>query len=250
MELDDNLLQRYNRHIMMHQVDFEGQQKLADSRALILGAGGLGSPVAMYLASSGVGHIVICDFDTVEVSNLQRQLLHTDADIGKAKVESAKETLQALNPYIEVTIFNQRLEGDDLRKQVELADVVIDTTDNFASRFALNRMCVETKTPLVSGSVIRMEGQMTVFRPDLNDSPCYHCLYKESDELGETCTQNGVLAPAVGIIGSIQATEALKVLMGIGTDLSGRLLVMDAFTMEFRMMKLKKDPQCPVCSSC
>ena len=246
--MDDDQLNRYNRHIMMHQVDFEGQQKLLDSRALILGAGGLGSPVAMYLASSGVGHLVISDFDTVEVSNLQRQILHTDDDIGKPKVESAKETLQALNPHIKITIHNKKLEGDELRSEVEAADVVLDTTDNFESRFALNRMCVETRTPLVSGSVIRMEGQMTVFRADKDDSPCYHCLYKEGGELGETCTQNGVLAPAVGIIGSIQATEALKVLMDIGDDLSGRLLVMDAFTMDWRTMKLKKDPDCPVCS--
>ncbi|MDH5694661.1 MAG: molybdopterin-synthase adenylyltransferase MoeB [Gammaproteobacteria bacterium] len=245
--MDDAQLKRYNRHIMMPQVDFEGQQKLLNSRVLILGAGGLGSPVAMYLASSGVGHLVISDFDTVEISNLQRQILHGTNDVGKLKVESAKETLNSLNPDVEVTIIKTRLEDDELREQVRLADLVIDTTDNFMSRFALNRMSVEEKKPLVSGSVIRMEGQVTVFRNDLDDSPCYHCLYKEGEELGETCTQNGVLAPAVGIIGCIQATEALKVLMGVGKELKGRFMVMDAYTMEWRVMKLNKDPKCKVC---
>ena len=245
--MDDNQLTRYNRHIMLPQIDYDGQQKLLDSRVLILGAGGLGSPVAMYLASSGVGHLVISDFDTVEISNLQRQILHSTQDVGKLKVESAKETLNTLNPDVEITVIKTRLEDDDLREQVRLADLVIDTTDNFTSRFALNRMCVAEKTPLVSGSVIRMEGQITVFRPDVDDSPCYHCLYKEADDLVETCSQNGVLAPAVGIIGTIQATEALKVLMGVGKDLNGRLIMMDAYTMDFRVMKLRKDPQCKVC---
>ncbi|MDH5300677.1 MAG: molybdopterin-synthase adenylyltransferase MoeB [Gammaproteobacteria bacterium] len=246
--MNDEQLKRYNRHIMLPQVDYDGQDKLLKSRALILGAGGLGSPVAMYLASSGVGHLVISDFDTVEISNLQRQILHTDADIGKLKVDSAKETLQALNPEIQITTISKRLEDDALREQVHLADVIIDTTDNFTSRFALNRMCVEEKKPLVSGSVIRMEGQITVFRADKGTGPCYHCLYKEAGELGETCSLNGVLAPAVGIIGAMQATEALKVLMGIGQDLSGRLLLLDAYYMEWRTLKLPKDPNCPVCS--
>jgi len=246
--MDNEQLTRYNRHIMLPQVDYEGQQKLLDSRALILGAGGLGSPVAMYLASSGVGHIVISDFDHVEISNLQRQIMHTTADIKRPKVESAVDTLSALNPDVKITPINARLEDDALREQVKAADVVIDTTDNFTSRFELNRVCVEEKTPLVSGSVIRMEGQISVFRPDKEDGPCYHCLYRESGELGETCTQNGVLAPVVGIIGAMQATEALKVLMDVGQDLSGRLLLLDAYYMEWRTMKLPKDPDCPVCS--
>lgn len=247
--MDNNQLKRYSRHIMLPQMDYDGQQKLLDSRVLILGAGGLGSPVALYLASSGVGHLVISDFDTVEVSNLQRQIMHYTADIGRPKVESARDKLLQMNPDIKVTIINQRLEDEALRTQVRAADVVIDTTDNFTSRFALNRLCVSEKKPLVSGSVIRMEGQVTTFRADRADSPCYHCLYKEAGELGETCTQNGVLAPAVGIIGSIQATEAIKVITGMGQDLCGRLLLMDAFTMEWRSLKLKKDPKCPVCST-
>lgn len=245
--MENDLLKRYSRHIMLPQMDYDGQEKLLESRVLILGAGGLGSPVAMYLASSGVGHIVISDFDTVEESNLQRQIMHTEADVGKLKVDSAKETLTALNSHIQITAIPHRLEDEELREQVEAADLVLDTTDNFASRFALNRMCVASKTPLVSGSVIRMEGQISVFRTDVDDSPCYHCLYKEGEELGETCTQNGVLAPAVGIVGGIQAVEAIKVLAGFGDTLAGRLLLMDAFTMEWRTMKLKKDPGCPVC---
>lgn len=247
--MDNDQLKRYSRHIMMPQMDYDGQQKLLDSRVLIIGAGGLGSPVALYLASSGIGHIVISDFDTVEISNLQRQIMHGDADIGRPKVESARDKLRQLNPDITIATINKRLEDDELRSEVRAADLVIDTTDNFMSRFALNRHCVAEKKPLVSGSVIRMEGQVTTFRADRPDSPCYHCLYKEGGELGETCTQNGVLAPAVGIIGSIQATEAIKVLTGMGQDLCGRLLLMDAFTMEWRTLKLKKDPACPVCSA-
>ncbi|MDH3325655.1 MAG: ThiF family adenylyltransferase, partial [Gammaproteobacteria bacterium] len=163
--------------------------------------------------------------------------------------ESAKDTLTELNPEIKITIINKQLEEDELREEVKLADVVLETTDNFKSRFLLNRLCVQERKPLVSGSVIRFEGQLSVFRSDKDDSPCYHCLYKESDELGETCSQNGVLAPVVGIIGSIQATEAIKVLTGLGTDLSGRLVMFDALTMEWRELKLKKDPNCSVCGN-
>lgn len=245
--MNNEQLTRYSRHIMLPQLDYEGQLKLTESRALIIGAGGLGSPVAMYLASAGVGNIVIVDFDHIELSNLQRQILHGTSDIGRQKVDSAKETLQELNPEITVTTINKRLEEDELREQVKLADIVLETTDNFQSRFLLNRLCVQEKKPLVSGSVIRFEGQLSTFRSDKDDSPCYHCLYKESDELGETCSQNGVLAPVVGIIGSVQATEALKVLTDLGTDLSGRLVMFDALTMEWRELKLKKDPNCNVC---
>ena len=247
--MNNEQLTRYSRHIMLPQLDYEGQLKLTESRALIIGAGGLGSPVAMYLASSGIGHLVIVDFDHIELSNLQRQLLHGTSDIGKSKVESAKDTLTELNPEIKITIINKQLEEDELREEVKLADVVLETTDNFKSRFLLNRLCVQERKPLVSGSVIRFEGQLSVFRSDKDDSPCYHCLYKESDELGETCSQNGVLAPVVGIIGSIQATEAIKVLTGLGTDLSGRLVMFDALTMEWRELKLKKDPNCSVCGN-
>ena len=248
MEMDNELLKRYSRHIMLPQMDYEGQETLLNSKVLILGAGGLGSPVAMYLASSGVGHITIVDFDTVESSNLQRQIMHGEADVGTLKVDSAKHTLQSMNRYIEIETINRRLEEDELREQVMKADLVLDTTDNFTSRFLLNKLCVENKTPLVSGSVIRMEGQITAFDARKDDSPCYHCLYKDSGDLDETCTSNGVLAPAVGIVGGVQATEAIKILAGFGEPLIGRLLLMDALTMEWRTMKLKKDPNCPVCS--
>ena len=250
--MNNEQLTRYSRHIMLPQLDYEGQLKLTESKALIIGAGGLGSPVAMYLASSGVGHLTIVDFDHIELSNLQRQLLHGTSDVGKLKVDSAKETLTELNSEITITTIDRRLEEDELREQVKLADIMLETTDNFQSRFLLNRLCVEEKKPLVSGSVIRFEGQLSVFRSDKDDSPCYHCLYKESDEAEqshwETCASSGVLAPVVGIIGSIQATEALKVLTGIGQDLCGRVIIIDAMHMEWREMKLKKDPNCPVCS--
>lgn len=250
--MNNEQLTRYSRHIMLPQIDYEGQLKLTESRALIIGAGGLGSPVAMYLASSGVGHMTLVDFDHVERTNLQRQILHGTSDLDKAKVESAKETINELNPNVEVNPINRKLEEDELREQVKKADIVLETTDNFQSRFLLNRICVQEKKPLISGSVIRFEGQLSTFRNDLEDQPCYHCLYKETEEgeasHWETCAASGVLAPVVGIIGSMQATEALKVLMGIGQDLSGRLIIFDAMYMEWREMKLKKDPKCPVCS--
>ncbi len=245
--MDDKQLLRYSRHILLPQVGIEGQQRLLDARVFLIGLGGLGSPVAMYLAASGVGHLVIVDHDRVELSNLQRQIAHTTNAIGIDKVASAKQALQALNPDVQVTTFNKVLEADELTEQVRLADVVVDASDNFATRFALNRICVEQKKPLVSGAAIRMEGQVTTFRADQPGSPCYRCLYKDMDELAETCSETGVLAPVVGIIGSIQAAETLKVLTGVGQTLTGRLLILDAQTMEWRELRLRKDPDCPVC---
>jgi adenylyltransferase/sulfurtransferase len=245
--MNDDQLLRYSRHILLPQVGIEGQERLRAARVLIVGMGGLGSPVALYLAASGVGHLVLVDHDHVEISNLQRQIVHTSASIGLAKVASAQQTLLGINPEITITTFGQRLDVDALMEQVGLADAVVDATDNFATRFALNRVCVAQKTPLISGAAIRMEGQVAVFRPDRPDSPCYRCLYKDMDELGETCSQTGVLAPVVGIIGSIQATETLKVLLDMGETLTGRLLLLDAYTMEWRSLRLHKDPQCPVC---
>ena len=245
--MDDKQLLRYSRHILLPQVGIDGQQKLLDARVLIVGLGGLGSPVAMYLAASGVGHLVIVDHDRVELSNLQRQIAHATNAIGMDKSTSAKNTLQALNPDIRITAFNKILDADELTEQVRLADTVVDASDNFVTRFGLNRVCVEHKTPLVSGAVIRLEGQVTTFRADLPDSPCYRCLYRDMDELAETCSETGVLAPVAGIIGGIQATEVLKVLTGVGQTLSGRLLILDAQTMEWREIKLRKDPECPVC---
>ncbi|RMD70568.1 MAG: molybdopterin-synthase adenylyltransferase MoeB, partial [Gammaproteobacteria bacterium] len=195
----------------------------------------------------GVGKLAIADFDEVELSNLQRQIAHTTEDIGRPKVASARDTLLALNPHIQVTPLEGRLEGEALQAQVEKADVVVDASDNFATRFAINAACVRARTPLVSGAAIRLEGQVAVFHPEKEESPCYHCLYREGEELEETCTQSGVLAPLVGIIGSIQALEAIKVLLGMGETLAGRLLLLDALTMEWRTLRLPRDPACPTC---
>ncbi len=244
---DDELL-RYSRQILLPQVGIEGQKRLQAARALIIGLGGLGSPVAMYLAAAGVGTLAIADHDRVDLSNLQRQIVHRNADIGRPKADSARDALQALNPGTTVISLDARLDGAYLDEQVALADVVLDCSDNFATRFAVNAACVRTGTPLVSGAAIRLEGQVAVFRPDRPDSPCYRCLYKDEDELAETCTQTGVLAPLVGVIGSLQALEALKVLLDLGTTLTGRLLLFDAEHLEWRTLILRKDPACPVCA--
>jgi adenylyltransferase/sulfurtransferase len=247
--MDDPQLLRYSRQILLPQVGIEGQQKLLAARVLIIGVGGLGSPVAMYLAASGVGQLVLVDHDKVELSNLQRQIVHTTEHLGLSKVTSAQHMLAALNPEVQVTAIAAQLDPEALVEQVQAADAVVDCSDNFATRFALNRVCVANKTPLISGAAIRLEGQVAVFRPERADNPCYRCLYKDMDELGESCSQTGVLAPLVGIIGSIQATEAIKVLLDIGDTLTGRLLVLDALNMEWRSIKLRKDPDCPVCGS-
>jgi len=247
--VNDEQLRRYSRHILLSQIDFAGQEKLLRSRVLVIGVGGLGSPVVMYLASSGVGHVVISDDDQVDLTNLQRQIVHRTADVGRDKVSSARDVMLALNPGIEVSAINARLSGEALREQVRLADVVVDASDNFATRFALNEACVMEKTPLVSGSVIRMEGQVTVFRADQPGSPCYRCLYKEDGEAAETCGQGGVFAPAAGIIASIQVAETLKLLLDIGDTLAGRLMLLDALTMNWRTIRLSQDPACPVCAA-
>lgn len=246
--MNDNQLLRYSRQILLPQIGHEGQESLLGSHALIVGMGGLGSPAAMYLAAAGVGTLTIVDDDQVELSNLQRQIIHGTDDIGRPKVESARDTLLALNPEINIHTIAHRLDDGEMQRQIGEVDIVLDCSDNFATRFALNRACVATGTPLVSGAAIRMEGQIAVFAPADADSPCYHCLYKEEGELDQSCTNNGVLAPLVGIIGSMQALEAIKVLLGLGESLQGRLLILDAMTMEWRSMKLKKDPACPVCS--
>ncbi len=245
--MNDEQLLRYSRHILLPQIDAEGQLKLLNSRVLLIGLGGLGSPVAMYLTAAGIGHLVISDFDTVELTNLQRQLLHGSADIGRSKTESAADTLHGLNPGIKLTVFEQRLEGTALHEQIQLADLVIDASDNFTTRYALNEACVKAGTPLISGAAIRMEGQVTLFPNNDSDSPCYRCLYRDGEEMQESCSENGVLAPLVGVIGSLQAAEAIKTLLNIGSTLNGRLLLVDLMNMEFRTVKLRRDPQCPVC---
>jgi len=245
--MDDKQLLRYSRQIMLPQIDISGQEKLLASRVLIIGLGGLGSPVAMYLASAGVGHLVLVDDDMVELSNLQRQIIHSVQDIGLTKVASAKQTIQDLNADINVTGYEKRLDDKELEKEVAAADIVIDGTDNFSSRFSINMHCLKNKTPLISGAAIRMEGQVSVFNKTPS-SPCYRCLYKDEGELDASCSNNGVLSPVVGIIGSIQANEAIKVLLDIGETLDGKLLMFDALQMEWRTLKLKKDPHCPLCS--
>lgn len=247
--MQDSQLLRYSRQIMLPELDIDGQERLSRARVLIVGMGGLGSPAAMYLAAAGVGRLVIVDHDRVDLSNLQRQIVHATADLGRPKVESARDTLLAINPDIQVQAVDRALEGDELREQVRAADVVVDASDNLATRFALNLACVRTATPLVSGAAIRMEGKVLVWRPDVPDAPCYRCLYRGETELEETCTRSGVLAPVVGIIGSIQAVEAIKLIAGFGEILSGRLLLLDARTMELHTVAIARNPRCPVCAS-
>ena len=245
--MQDQQLLRYSRQIMLPDVDVEGQEKLLASRVLILGLGGLGSPVSIYLAAAGVGHLVLADFDTVDLTNLQRQIVHRSEDIDRPKVESAKDSLLAINPEIQVTAINAVLEGESLEEQVRLADAVVDCTDNFAIRFALNAACVRQQTPLISGAAIRLEGQVAVYDSRDAESPCYRCLYQEGDDAQLTCSESGVIAPLVGIIGTTQAMETLKVLTGFGKPLVGRLLLLDAKNLEWRSLKLSRDPQCPEC---
>ncbi|MFK5985751.1 MAG: molybdopterin-synthase adenylyltransferase MoeB [Pseudomonadota bacterium] len=247
--MDDQLLLRYSRQIMLPYIEYEGQQKIIQSRVLIIGLGGLGSPVAMYLAASGVGHLVLCDDDQVDLTNLQRQIIHTTERIGEDKVSSAKQALQQLNPEINITTINHRLDEQQLSEEISAADVVIDGSDNFRTRFLINKISVKTATPLVSGAAIKTEGQISVFNQK-PDSPCYSCLYKDDgSEMDSSCSANGILAPVVGMIGTIQALEALKIIAEFGETLDGRVQLLDAFTMEWRQMKLKKDPLCPVCSA-
>jgi adenylyltransferase/sulfurtransferase len=245
--MNDQQLLRYSRQIMLPQFDIEGQQKLLDSRVLIIGLGGLGSPAAMYLAAAGVGYLALNDFDTVDVTNLQRQIAHGTHSVGMSKVESAKQTLSRLNPEVHIETINRILVGEDLELEIAASDVVLDCTDNFATRFAINRVCVLTHTPLVSGAAIRFEGQLSVFTPGFGNSPCYNCLYPERGELEESCVRNGVAAPLPGIIGTMQAMEAVKLIAGMGQSLRGRLLLLDALTMEWQRMNFKKNPHCPTC---
>jgi molybdopterin/thiamine biosynthesis adenylyltransferase len=247
--MNDDQLLRYSRQIMLPQVEIAGQEKLLASSALIVGAGGLGSPAAMYLAAAGVGHIAIADHDVVELSNLQRQLLHRDSDIGRSKADSARETLHAINPDITISAIKAQLDGAQLIAEVSKADVVLDCSDNFDTRFAVNAACVRQQVPLVSGAAIRLQGQVAVFDAGMADSPCYHCLYRDGDEAEQTCAENGVLAPLVGIIGSLQALEALKVLLDLGDSLAGRLIVFDGLAHEWRTLKLQRDPACPTCGT-
>jgi len=247
--MDDNQLLRYSRHILLPEIGIERQQTLLAAHALVIGAGGLGSPAAMFLGASGVGHITLCDDDDVDLTNLQRQIAHRTSSVGKAKVVSAQETLTDINPEVKVTALKERADEARLAQLAASADVVLDCSDNFATRYALNRVCHAAKKPLVSGAATRFDGQVNVFDFRRDDSPCYNCLYPEQSEGEETrCATMGVFAPLVGIVGSMQASEALKVLAGMET-LCGRMLLLNALKMEVRTVKLAKDKLCPVCAS-
>jgi adenylyltransferase/sulfurtransferase len=232
---------------MLPELDVAGQQKLVDASVLVVGMGGLGCPVAMYLAAAGVGSLTLADDDSVELTNLQRQIAHGEKNLGEPKVESAAATLRGLNPDVELTLLHRRLQGEDLERVVQNKTVVVDATDNFSTRFALNDACLKAKVPLVSGAAIRMEGQVMVFDPRQEDSPCYQCLYQRGDDEDASCARNGVMAPVVGIVGSVQAMEAIKVIAGIGNSLVGRLLLLDALTMQWRELRLHRDPKCAAC---
>lgn len=247
--MNDDLLLRYSRHILLPEIGVEGQEALLNARVLVLGAGGLGSPASMYLACSGVGTLVLADDDIVDLTNLQRQILHTVDSVGDLKVESGKRTLHRMNAEVKVDTLPLRLEGDVLDEQVALADVVLDCCDNFATRHAVNRACVKHRTPLVSGAAIRFDGQISVF--DLRgDGPCYHCLFPEGEDVEEMrCAVMGVFAPLTGLVGATQAAEALKLIIGCGTSLSGRLLLLDSLRMDWRSINVMRDPECAVCST-
>lgn len=246
--MKDEQLLRYSRQILLPQIDIEGQQKLLNSHVLIIGLGGLGAPVSLYIAAAGVGKLTLVDDDKVELSNLQRQIIHTEKNINRPKVESAAEALQALNSETQVEIKCKRLTKKELISTVECADVVVDCSDNFATRFLLNEVTQQTKTPLVSGAAIRMEGQVTVYDARQQNSACYRCVYQENGELQETCSESGVLSPLLGIIGSVQAVETIKLLTNIGQSLANRLLILDALTLSWHEIKLKQNPSCPICN--
>lgn len=244
--MNDQDLLRYSRQIMLPQVGIENQQKLLDSTMLLIGMGGLGSPSALYLAAAGVGHLIIADFDKVELSNLQRQIIHHTQDIGQFKVDSAKAKMLAINPTIEITTLKD-LNADNLDSWVKKADIVLDGTDNFETRFQINKACVRAKVALVSAAVIRFEGQLSVFKGYQADQPCYQCLYSKEGNSDENCVENGILAPVAGLMGSLQALQAVKTIMNLGEQLTGQLLMVDALDLSFRSVKISKDAACPVC---
>ncbi|PKO89090.1 MAG: molybdopterin biosynthesis protein MoeB [Betaproteobacteria bacterium HGW-Betaproteobacteria-12] len=246
--MTDEQLLRYSRHILLDALGIEGQARILATHALIIGAGGLGSPAALYLASAGVGKITLVDDDNVDFTNLQRQILHTQARVGMAKAESGRQALSAINPEIAIIPLQQRLSGTALDALVATADIVLDCSDNFATRHAINRACVHHRKPLVSGAAIRFDGQISVYDLRRDEAPCYHCLFPEGEDVEEVrCAVMGVFAPLTGIIGTMQAAESLKLAAGIGESLSGRLLLLDSLEMEWRSVRFKKDPACAVC---
>ena len=249
--MNDTQLLRYSRHILLDEIGIEGQQRLLDAHVVIIGAGGLGSPAALYLASGGVGRITLVDDDTVELTNLQRQVMHTNARIGQSKVESGREALLAINPDIDVVALRERVGPARLLELARSATVVLDCSDNFATRHAVNRACMQAGVPLVSGAVIRFDGQLSVFDPRRADAPCYACVFPEDSGAEDVaCSTMGVFAPLVGVVGAVQAAEAMKLIVGIGQSLAGRLLLLDGRAMEWTAIGVARNPACPVCSSC
>lgn len=246
--MNDEELSRYSRHLLLPEFDYAGQEKLINSTVLLVGAGGLGSLVGMYLAAAGVGTLLLNDFDRVDLGNLQRQIAHRTADIGRPKVDSAADTLRNLNPHVRVETYGRKLGEEELEQLARRADLLIDASDNFATRHSLNRSSVKTQKPLVSGAAIRFEGQLAVYDPRNPFSPCYRCLYDDSVETAATCSQSGVFAPVVGMIASAQTGEAIKLLTGIGKPLIGRLWRIDGKDLSQRTSQLHRDPKCPVCS--
>lgn len=246
--MNDHQLLRYSRQIMLPEVDIAGQQALVDATVVIIGLGGLGAPAAFYLAAAGIGRLVLVDHDEVELSNLQRQIIHQQSDIGKRKVDSAAASVHELNPEVAVETVHARLDTTGFESLFSTASAVVDATDNFSSRYQINQACWQAQVPLVSAAAIRWEGQISVFDPRTNASPCYQCLYPSGDDAALNCAENGVIAPLVGIIGTCQALETIKVLTGAGESLVGYLLFLDGLRMEWRKLKLPKDPQCATCS--
>ena len=250
IDFTEEQIERYSRHIILPEVGAEGQSKLLESKVFMIGAGGLGSPVAYYLAAAGVGTIGMADADVVDMSNLQRQIIHNQDRVGMPKVESARETIQALNPDVTVKTYNYRIEADNVRDIVREYDLIIDGCDNFPTRFLVNDACYFEKKPLVSGAMFRFEGQVATFKPhQQKDAPCYRCLYPEPPPAGlvPSCSEAGILGALAGAVGTIQAVEAVKELLGIGDSLAGKLMVFDALRMEWKKLKLRKDPGCPLC---
>ncbi len=246
--MNDSQLLRYSRHILLDEIGIEGQQALLAAHVLVIGAGGLGSPAAMYLASAGVGRLTLVDNDTVDLTNLQRQIAHTTARVGQPKAESARQTLAQINPEIEIVALAERADDARLLELVAGATVVLDCTDNFRTRHAVNRACVAHRVPLVSGAVIRFDGQVSVFDPRSAASPCYSCLFPQDQNFEDVaCSTMGVFAPLVGVVGAMQAAEALKLVMGVGRSLAGRLLMLDGINMEWSSIGVARNPGCPVC---
>ena len=249
-DMNDEQLLRYSRHILLDEIGVEGQQKLLAAHAVIIGAGGLGSPAALYLASAGIGKLTLVDHDSVDLTNLQRQIMHTTARVGMAKVASAREALAQINPTIEIIAVREHAEGERLVELLSDASVALDCSDNFATRHAINRACVALGIPLVSGAALQFDGQISVFDSCNPDAPCYACVFAPDQQPEETlCSTMGVFAPLVGIIGAMQAAEALKLVAGIGVTLAGRLQLLDARTMEWISIKVKKNPACQVCGA-